>query len=601
MSSRSLLVMAVLALAMAVYFYMHGLSAPGTSEIQEQQRKVALVAPSDVRRIELTNPDGAFVFSKKDAGWDLEKPVAYPASSSAVGTLLSEIEFAERRATIDRAQLGDIPGALKKFGLNPPRDLLRLTTGGDVIELAVGNETSRSGTYYAMVTQGGKAQELIVADKGLVEQLSQNLAAWRDHQVFHFASDKAEDLLLKKEQQEVEVSRKDGAWKILKPLETLADQGSVDGYLSLLLGLQARAFVSETGADLPQAGLTSPQFTLEVKLSGGGSQILRVGQPVQNDPTAYYAQFGDRPAVFTLPKEAVDALAQLLDKVRDRRLAGMTAQTIVELAVTTGTQRVELKREDSSRSGWILPLSGGREADGRLMERLLDALENSRVSSFLGSVATPDPAYGLQKPQMTIQVKVQRGKNPPTEDVIKIGAAKGDELYVQSSFIPFVVTLPKTFLDSVPKQVWDWFTLSVTVALEADVTALEWVTPGGSLAVTKQGDGSWKAGREGVSVDSDYLYRQLGMLDTLPVARWNGPVAKKDFAKPALTLRVTTAKGVRELVFAPVEKNGLRMAWIAGDGYAFTVAEEVYQKLQLQPIKAADAPTPAPPAAAAVR
>ena len=65
---------------------------------------------------------------------------------------------------------------------------------------------------------------------------------------------------------------------------------------------------------------------------------------------------------------------------------------------------------------------------------------------------------------------------------------------------------------------------------------------------------------------------------------------KKDFAKPVLTLKMTTPEGVRELVFSSVEANQTRLTRITWDDSAFALPEESYQKLQLQPIKVAPAP-----------
>lgn len=589
MSTRSLLVLALIALGLAVYFHFVGFKSAGTADLQSQRQKVARFEVESVRRIELTNPDGTFVLQKKDEGqWNLEKPIAYPAEADSIQGLLSELEYAGRKATLDRSSLEPVNDTLKKFGLNPPRYLLRVTTTGDVIELAVGNETARAGTYYAMVIQGKEAQEVIVIGKDLVELMGRNLDAWRSRKVFDFASNTVTGLILKKDQQEVEVTREGDAWKVLKPLETPAVTEEMNGYFAGLLGLQAQTFVSETGADLTQAGLTSPQFTLEVKL-GSSSQTLRIGQPLQNDPSHYYAQFGDRPAVFTLQAEVVNQIALLLDKVRDRQVVNTGG--VQEVVITSGTQKIELLRDEKSRTGWVLPLSNGRAADADTVDRFLTGLGGLRAVEFLGSVGTPNPAYGLQKPQMTFQLKVARGKDQFGYEVIKIGAAKGDNLYVESSSVPFIITVPKKFLEGVPKQATDWFSLPLGLAKEGDIIGLEWITSGGTLSVTRQKDGSWKANREGIEVDADYLNRQFKLITNLTAFRWTGLVNKKDFTKPALTLKITTPEGVRELVFSSLEAGQTRLTRITGDDFAFALPEESYQKLQLQPIKAA---TPAP-------
>jgi hypothetical protein len=594
MSTRSLLVLALIALGLAVYLHFFGFKSSGTTDLQSQRQKVARFEVEAVRRIELTNPDGTFVLQRKDDGqWNLEKPIAYPAEANSVQGLLSELQYAGRKATLDRSSLEPVNDTLKKFGLNPPRYLLRVTTTGEVIELAVGNETARTGTFYAMVIQGKEAQEVIVIGKDLVEQIGHNLDAWRNRKVFDFASNTVTGLILKKDQQEVEVTREGDAWKVLKPLETPAGTQEVNGYLGGLLGLQAQTFVSETGADLTQAGLTSPQFTLEVKLGAAPSQTLRIGQPLQNDPKHYYAQFGDRPAVFTLQAEVVDEIAQLLDNVRDRRIVDLGGDGgVQEVVITSGAQRIELRRDEKSRTGWVLPLSNGRAADADMVERFLMGLGELRAVEFLGSLGTPNPAYGLQKPQMTVQLKVSRGKDKVSDEVIKIGAVKGDNFYVESSFVPFIITVPKKFLESVPKQAADWFSLPLGLVKEGDILGLEWIMSGGTLSITRQKDGSWKADREGIEVDADYLNRQFKLITNLTAFRWTGPVNKKDFVKPVLTLRITTAtEGVRELVFSSVEANQTRMTRITGDDFAFALPEESYQKLQLQPIKAA-APAP---------
>ena len=105
----------------------------GLNDLRE--KKMVQFSSSQVNEIELTVGDLTFICRKDTAGsWALRAPVAMPARSWKISSLISDVELLTAEGFAD-----DPPASLKPFGLDQPRIRCKLMqNGAAVADLMIG-------------------------------------------------------------------------------------------------------------------------------------------------------------------------------------------------------------------------------------------------------------------------------------------------------------------------------------------------------------------------------------------------------------------------------------------------------------------------------
>jgi hypothetical protein len=589
MKSRSTLILALLSVALLAYVYFDSKDRGGLLSVNRQEGKLVRFEQDKAERIELTNSHGSFLFTRKDGKWQLEKPIAFPADGNPIGTFLAELEFARRIDALSEKQLGDWNEAMVRFGLKEPRIRVQVQTADDTFILSLGRDTAVPGAVYALLQQGGKRQ-CVILDNSIVPFFDKDLNAWREHRLFAFATTEVTAVTVRRDQQEARLERLGDDWKVTKPLATSADRSAVATYLAEVLNLTALEFVSEEDTAQSAYGLGAPGLILEIETSAG-PQVLKVGGEVPSKEGVQYATLSARPAVFTLSTASAQSLSDLVDRVRDRRLVSFESHDpIRSFTVSYRGYDLSLAREGAS---WIFPQLGGRAAEPVLVNEFLSQVGRMRAESF----PTVDARQtALAKPVAVMEFRSGEGDSA-VSDRIELGAVVKESIYARSSLRDAVVTTPRSFLDQLPQNPWQWFAARLFPAGSKPLLKITWTVGTETYGVSRNGASSpWTWSQAGLEPDEEILNLQLKILQDLSALRWTGKINRRDFAKPVLTLALEREGGGKEMLVIGAElPDKTHAARLNEDEYAFALATREVQTLRLKPAKAAaPAGSPAP-------
>jgi hypothetical protein len=584
MSNRGLIVLLVITLGLGGFFVFQK-EMPGTIERKKQEKRLFDFSVEDVERIELTNAGGTYVFVKDGEGkWEIESPIRYPADGTTIGSLLADLEFGERRPALPSEGTFDAAELKGRFGLVDPRASVRLTTAKRAYSLDVGRETPRPGYYYGLA-RDGRSEELVILEGTLERQLVPELSAWRNRTVFGFSPGEITTLLVRQNGKETEVTQVGEEWRILRPLDSLAETARVKRYVSMAMGLQAVEFVGESGLNLEKMGLATPRALIEFKGASGG-ESLKIGGDVPGQTGLVYAQLSTRPTVVTVLKESVAELEDLLGKVRPRSLVPWSeAKFPDEIRISRGGQSYGLRPDKKAESGWLITFGEeSRPVRREAIEEMVAALRALEAQEFLGMKDNRNPSYGFEKPSATVEIIYGEGMGVPPKLNLVFGGTRQGETYLESSEMPFVVTVAQGFLDGLPKQPWDWFDRTVGLPAPDKITSIGWKAGRKEWKVVKDDAGTWSLTPEGDVLDLPYFDQQRNLIGELQTFQWLGPVNAKDFAKPSLILAVGTAEGGATVIFGSPRADGSVPARIEGDAFAFAVDGQVFQAIALRPV-----------------
>jgi len=562
MSTRGLLIAAGLLLLMLGALSFLQKRTPGTDRGERESKRVTMLPVRDAERIELKTAKGSFSFRKpKDGDWQLLKPVETGADATAVGQLLSEVQFVEKMQAFP--QEARTEANLQTFGLGQPTRTLAVATPGGELSVEIGRETPIPGGVYAKVKQPQVGEQLFVVQKQLAEAMDKDLNAWREKRVFPLVVPEVKELWMRQGATEVEIQKtEEGAWMVRKPVEAPADPAAVHSLLGEISALRAADFVTDSEGDLALYGLTAPAQSFEVK-SKATNRVLQIGLANPRDTNQVFARTADRPFVFTLSKSTLDSLGKLPERVRDRRLAtfGSTSQiTKIEFGGRGGEYRLEKQGE-----GWIAWWGGSnRVADPARVNRWLDAVLNSRANRFL---ATEDPAkLGFAKPRLTA---VLSWTVPSTNgaavkmETLSFGEETKDEVYVQNSAITGAMATTVALIRETPENGMGWLVRRLLPEDFGPVRGLIWSSRSQRREYRAGDDGRWRATGSEADVPESAGYATR--MQDLEVIRWTGIPAKKDFAKTEVELVVEGEGGKRTAISlgralvdgtAPIRREG---------------------------------------------
>lgn len=344
-------------------------------------------------------------------------------------------------------------------------------------------------------------------------------------------------------------------WRLKKPVDARADRSAVLSLLDTLAGLRIEVDpITPKAEELAKFGLDKPRFAATFWL-GDQAHPFAVGSEVKGQKTwekRAYLRIGDEPRVFVVSNDLAEKLAKGVEKLekpedgakwaaafRDKRVFERTRdpEKATALRVVGKERTLELARAEKA---WELRSPVTDLADPSKVSSLLSKARNLEVEKFISEDATKLAEYGLDKPQLTAELKAEDG----TLMTLLIGgeAPEKDHLYAKRGEEPSIFTIKKEFLTDIEPKLEDIRDRKVANFDDSDVTAVE---------VAVAGKDIWAAAREGKDKDwrlskpRDAAAYQSGLGDVLRhagrlrIARWiDDPKdpAHEHLKEPAATL-----------------------------------------------------------------
>jgi hypothetical protein len=298
--------------------------------------------------------------------------------------------------------------------------------------------------------------------------------------------------------QDARLERKDGAWRVTKPVDAPADATAADGIAGTLATITSEGVIED-----PQGfgvyGLDDAAKVVRFRAAGGDHE-LRIGKKTPIGANQYAAT-GPSGAVYTIASYRATSLEKPIDDLRERRPLRFDRNGVARIEATWQDGGVVLERKDGV---WRITSPLDTEADGETVETLLSDLVFLRGSGFVDQ-PPPDAQVGLDQPVYRVAVvdAPQEGKQPLRHE-LAIGAVLDAQTRAARGGDPFLYKLPNDRFDKLPKTVVAFRKkdLSHFVATDAQKFEITYADPNAasSQSVTIEGEA---AGDEGWTTKPD--------------------------------------------------------------------------------------------------
>ena len=371
MKSRNLIILAIIVAVLGAYVLLYERHQLTTEEVAERSGKVFPDLDRDqVVAVDILNAHGEFRIEKRGDGWRLVSPIDFPAEETAVGSLLSSVSNLEEQRRLEAGEVE--PSA---YGLDQPEVTVTLRTDdGQAFGLRVGNKTPLgSNRAIQLVNDAG----IILTSEWFVNDIDKGLDDWRSRELVDVTAGDVASIQVTTAQDRIHAVRDGDLWRLLEPLEDLADQEHLRSLVSDINGIRIEEFVDDA-VDPAELGLDAPEYRVTFVRSDGADPIrLDFGSTIEEESGNRVACRRGDDEYFWVSDGAATRLAKAPVRWRSTKAHSFDTWDAEALTITTPESEVTIGRKDG-----LWTLDDGGELDYTAVQDRLRALADLEAIEF---------------------------------------------------------------------------------------------------------------------------------------------------------------------------------------------------------------------------
>ena len=355
--------------------------------------------------------------------WEIEKPAKLAADKPLLDELADQLS--RLRATKVAAYAAK---DLKPFGLDTPAAIFTLKVGIEKPEdkiVKIGkpvDDKQPDGDRYAMLDTKGDVT-VSVLSAAIAKRLLSAPIKFRDRTLAKFID--ADKAILERGDRKVTFAKVDGAWKMVEPLATEAEQGDLDELINALAKLRADELEVDKPKDLKPYGLDKPEAKWVFR--SGDKEVLSLLVGAKDKAgTRVFAKLEKGDMVALLDPILT---AKILGEYRKRAVwTGVDASQIETIAISAGTAGFALRKLGTS---WIDTAKETDPIDVAKVTELLDALAGLKAERYVADQKADLKLYGLQPAQRVITLLQKGGATKTIQIGREEGGSNGKRFYAR--------------------------------------------------------------------------------------------------------------------------------------------------------------------------
>ena len=284
--------------------------------------------------------------------------------------------------------------------------------------------------------------------------------AKRAKELLSFQDGAARRITLVRGDSVVVLQKEGGQWRLVMPVQDLADQQAVERLLRNLRESERERVVADSAevaahADLvAKYGLDSPRLRVVLDLDEGPLDTLVVGADTPTNRYTYMQQRGADPEIFVVRAWRFDNLDKGAFDLRDRRVLPFDRDKVQEIRLDRPQDSIVLQKGDGSAWSITAPVRG--RGDAEAVRSLLSRLENGKIKAFVEESATEErlAALGLAPPS-TFELSLLVGEER-AEKRLRVGnRTSAGAFYARDMSAPQVFTVDSLLVKDLDKPLDD--------------------------------------------------------------------------------------------------------------------------------------------------
>lgn len=287
--------------------------------------------------------------------WRIVAPVSAKADKLVVDALVSELETARFKATLDETP---DESTIERYGLSHPSFVVEATAevgeghAPSKLKLEGGIENTFDGSTF--VRRNGE-KPVYTVHGGVRSALAKSTFELRDKQVLSVDEAQLKGMTVKTARNAWSLERNaQGQWAIVRPRPELADGTQVSSMLASLASEKAQSFPRDS-AGLSRA-FEAPAVDATFTAKNGETARIRVGRSAGDGGVRWYAlrEDSDGTGVAEVGSGAADHLDKRSADLEDKTLVRFNKDAVTTIVMIQGGERLTLVKDsvDASAEAW---------------------------------------------------------------------------------------------------------------------------------------------------------------------------------------------------------------------------------------------------------
>lgn len=204
-------------------------------------------------------------------------------------------------------------------------------------------------------------------------------------------------------------------WEIIFPIIADADRFEVNPIASRFSSIEIERLINDQG-DFAPYGLEKPRYTVELKTKDGETFVIHIGDKSQVGYSVY-ARKGDDKRVFLVSAALEAVINKSLDEFRERKPMDFIVSDVKSFYITKyqggKEQRYIFERNEEDVNEWRILFPDTTTfvpADDSKVRDILYKISGIRIKEFVSDATQPANLYGLENPDMRIDVITKEDK-----------------------------------------------------------------------------------------------------------------------------------------------------------------------------------------------
>jgi hypothetical protein len=346
--------------------------------------------------------------------------------------------------------------------------------------------------------------------------------------------------------------KRNGNWQVVQPVETQADQSSLEGIADSLSS--ARVAQNEPGTPdrLKVFGLDPPAVLIEFRLQNGAKHTLALGNK-EFTGISVYAIVDAGKEVALLPESLLVSTSKSFQDLRDKDVLPIVSGDAVSFDLKNPSGQLSAKKE---KDAWRFTKPSEAAGDGNNIDSLLATLASAKMTAIASE--TPDnlAKYGLASPAISFAAVDSKGKT----STLIVGKKDGEQYFARDRSRPTIFRINEDLYKKLAQNLDDLRDKKLAHFDPASINQVEIHNSSGTFMCTRKSETEWTidlpADQKGKSPEISKVFLPLEQAVAEQVFDQPSADLRAKFAKPALEATLTDKSGKKLTVQISGESGG---------------------------------------------
>jgi hypothetical protein len=391
--------------------------------------------------------------------------------------------------------------------------------------------------------------------------------------------------------QPIHFEKRNGAWQITAPLQTSADDPSLQGILQQLASVRVAQTEPGTPDRLKVFGLDPPALTLDFQMQNGAKHTLRLGKK-DFTGVSVYAIVDNAKDVALLPESLLVSADKPLQALRDHSVLHFVAGDAKSFGLKNSSGELAAAKDHDV---WKFTKPADAPADGDAINALLSAVANAKTNAIVNETADSLPKYGLSSPAISFSVADAKGGIA----TLLVGKKEGDEYFARDAARPTIFRINQDLYKKLAENFSDLRDKKLAHFDPATITHAEIHNVSGTILATRKNETDWildssaqkdqkqndkqKDAQQAKPVTLDKLFTPLQQATADEVLGRPTPALLGKLAKPAFEAILTDKNGKKLKIEISQDSGGFVYARTSESPTIYKLKPQILADLSFKP------------------